>query len=111
MPLDQLTPYLPATAVVAGVLLLILGQRAGLRALAGRLWPTASIDEAPSDGTSADEDESEICAHEAYACLRRLLDEVKDCPKATDALQLVVLQALVSGTDSPHYRVTWEDKP
>lgn len=100
MPLDQLTPHLPVIVVAAGVLLLLWGQRDRLKTLISGLWPNASGG-----------DETEAAAHETYACLRRLLEEVEDCPNATDALQLIVLQALVCGADPPHYRVTWEDKP
>jgi len=106
MPLDQLTPYLPVLAVAAGALLMLWGQRDRLKTLIGRLWPIKPDDDTPDGG-----DGTEAAAHETYACLRRLLEEVEDCPNATDALQLIVLQALVCGADPPHYRVTWEDKP
>ncbi len=106
MPLDQFPPYLPMVAVVGGILLLLFGQRARLSALVGKFWPAAADDSEP-----ADEDETEITAHEAYACVRRLLAEVEDCPKAVHALELVVMPALISGVDSPHYQVTWEAKP
>jgi len=105
MPLDQLTPHLPVLAVAAGVLLLLWGQRDRLKTLIGRLWP-----DSPDDTSDVDET-TEAAAHETYACLRRLLEEVEDCPNATDALQLIVLQALVCGADPPHYRVTSEGKP
>jgi len=101
-PLVQLVHYMPLAVIAAGLLLLLWSQR---RALASLLRRGASDDE-----ESADENDEDAAAHQAYACLRRLLDEVEDCPKATDALQLVVLPALVSGVDSPHYRVTWEAK-
>lgn len=104
---DSLMPYAPAAAVVAGVVMLVWGQRDRLTAMVGRLWSAV-----PTGGdTPASDDEAEMTAHEAYACLRRLLAEVKDCPKATEALEFVVLPALVSGTDAPHYQVTWEAKP
>lgn len=107
MPLELLTPYWPVATVAAGVFLLVWGQRDRLRALAGRVWPGDTEDgDAPADGEL-----TEVSAHEAYACLRLLLEEVEDCPKATEALQFVVLPALVRGADAPHYRVTWETKP
>ncbi len=105
MPLDQLTSYTPAAIIAAGLLMLLAGQRDRLKWLAAKLWPAAG-DESADETASANE--AEISAHEAYACLLHLLDEVETCPKATDALRLVVLPALASGEDQPHYRVTWE---
>jgi len=114
MPLEQLTrivsSHLPMAAIVAGGLLLFWGQRARLRAWMG-LWRATDSRETPlSKETTENDNKTEVAAHEAYACLRRLLNEVADCPNATDALRLLVLPALVDGSDPPHYRLMWEGK-
>lgn len=48
MPLDQLTPYLPTLAIVAGVALILWEQRDRLKTLASGLMPAAKDETALS---------------------------------------------------------------
>ena len=107
MQLDQVYAYVPFVALALGGVLILWGQRDRLRAYVVRLWPT----ETDVEVVPIEDDDKGLDAQEAYACFRYLLDEVNGCPKATEALERIVLPALVSGTDSPHYQVTWEVKP
>lgn len=47
---------------------------------------------------------------DAYRSFRFVLDAVKDCPLATEAMQRIVLPAIVTKADPPHYAVMWEGK-
>ena len=53
---------------------------------------------------------NEAKAHEVYTCLRVVLTQVKDCPNATAALHYIVLPAVVTGQDPPHYNVAWQSE-
>ncbi len=108
MQLDQISSYVPYVAVALGGALLLWGQRDRVTS-----YLTGYLVADPEDDIEPDMDNEleELDVDGAYACVRYLLDQVEDCPKAADALKLIVLPALVSGTDSPHYQVTWEVKP
>jgi hypothetical protein len=52
MPLEQLQTYLPWVAVIAGLLVLLWGQRDRLAGWLARLWPKPKIDSATAPATN-----------------------------------------------------------
>ena len=86
MPLDQLSPYLPMTAIAAGVLLLLWGQRDRLKPLIDGL-------------RSAPKDDPEMSPADRFAtfhALRTWCEEAGQA-EAVKALDGQVLPAIVHG--------------
>ncbi|MBN2474274.1 MAG: hypothetical protein JXB62_06685 [Pirellulales bacterium] len=90
MPLDQLTPYAPAAAIAAGVLLLLWGQRQRLTSLLAGLRPAAPA-------------ETELSPTERFAMFYALRTWCAESGQAgaVKTLDCQVLPAIVAGKRSP----------
>jgi len=88
MSLDQFTPYLPAAAVVAGLLLLLWGQRDRLLAAVAWLWP------APKPETSM----SPADRFKTFYALRTWCQGAGHA-EAVEALDAAVLPAIIRDTN------------